>query len=263
MATETFAVLGSTGNSGTALIETLLQEPDAKIHAYCRNRSKLFKALPGIEQDSRVRVFEGSIQDVELVRSCIRDCQGVFLVVSTNDNIPGCRVAQDTAQTVIKALEGTKATKTRPLPKLALLSSATIDDHFSRHLPRLLRMMLLRSASNVYADLIATEALLRAEAAWLTTVYVKPGALSIDVARGHALSLTDEDGPLSYRDLAAAMVEAVRDPAGAYDHRNVSVVNTHGPAKFPTGTPWCIFMGLIRHFFPFLNPYLPANTGPR
>lgn len=264
-ASKTYTVLGATGNCGTALIETLLLEPDApRIHAYCRNRAKLLKLLPDTKEDGRVRIFEGNIQDVDLLKSCILGCHAVFLVVSTNDNIPGCHVAQDTARAVLAALQRIHQEGGPKPPRLVLLSSATIDDHFSRHVPRLLRLVLLRSASHVYADLAAAEALLQAEADWLTTVYVKPGALSVDARRGHALSLTDEESPVSYLDLAAAMVEAVGDAAGGrYDQRNVSVVNTHGPAKFPAGTPWCIFMGLLRHFFPFLHPYLPTNTGPR
>ncbi|KKY32365.1 putative nad-dependent epimerase [Diaporthe ampelina] len=264
---KTYAVLGATGNCGTALIENLMLEPDAKIHAYCRNRSKLLKLLPDIKEGGRAQIFEGSIQDVDLLKSCIRDCHAVFMVVSTNDNIPGCHVAQDTARAVIDALKGISGepgSQGGRTPRLVLLSSATIDDGFSRHVPRLLRLVLLRSASHVYADLVETERLLRAEGGWLATVFMKPGALSVDARRGHALSLTDEESPVSYLDLAAAMIEAVGDDAdGRYDNRNVSVVHTNGPAKFPTGTPWCILMGLMRHFFPFLHPYLPANTGPR
>jgi putative NADH-flavin reductase len=260
-----YAVLGSTGNCGTALIETLLNKPNARVHAYCRDRSKLLRLMPDIKDGGRVRIFEGSIHDVDLLTSCILGCHAVFLVVSTNDNIPGCRMAQDTATAVIQVardLSSTTGGRAR-LPKLVLLSSATIDDHFSRHVPYLLRLILLRSASHVYQDIISAERLLRAQEDWLTTIYVKPGALSVDIQRGHALSLTDEDSPLSYLDLAAAMIEAVDDEQGLYDGRNVSVVNTNGRAKFPTGTPMCILMGLLRHFFPFLHSYLPSNTGPR
>ncbi|ROV91863.1 hypothetical protein VMCG_09184 [Cytospora schulzeri] len=268
---NTYAVLGSTGNCGTALIENLLKKPDTLIHAYCRNLSKLLQLLPDIKEDRRVIIFEGNIQDVELLSSCIRGCRAVFLVVSTNDNIPGCRLAQDTAAAVIQTLHGLghhndsgdgshRATRT---PKLVLLSSGTIDTTFSAHVPYLLRQLLLRSASHVYHDVIETEKLLRAEEDWLTTIYIKPGALSVDIQRGHSLSLTDgDDGAVSYLDLAAAMIEAVDDEDGRYDLKNVSVVNTNGKARFPTGTPLCILMGLLRHYFPFLHPYLPS-TGPR
>lgn len=265
MAPSTYAILGSTGNCGTALMENLLQRPDARIHAYCRNRSKLLRLLPDIKEGGRVTIFEGSIQDTELLTACVSHCRAVFLVTSINDNIPGCHVAQDTAAAVIQALQGRKAQggATPTLPRLILLSSATVDDHLSRHMPSLLRMILSRSASHVYRDLIESEKLLRGQEDWLKTIYVKPGALSVDIQRGHALSLTDEDGPLSYLDLAAAMIEAAEDEQGRYDGKNVSVVNTNGKAKFPMGTPMCILIGLARHFFPFLHPYLPANTGPR
>lgn len=258
----TYGVLGSTGNCGTALIQNLLQRPEARIHAYCRSKTKLARLLPDIESSGQVRIFEGSLQDVQLLASCVRDCRAIFLVVSTNDNIPGCRLSQDTAIGVIHALESLKKQAGEAqMPKLVLLSSATIDDYFSRKVPYLLRQFLLRSASNVYNDLRETEKLLRGQGGWLTTIYIKPGALSVDEQRGHALSLTDEESPVSYRDLAAAMIEAADDGDGRYDMQNVSVINTNGRAKFPTGTPMCILMGLLRHFFPFMHRYLPS-TGP-
>ncbi|KAK4870179.1 hypothetical protein LT330_005233 [Penicillium expansum] len=263
-----YAVLGSTGNCGTALIQNLLHNPDAHVHAYCRNRPKLLRLLPNLDEEKRVKIFQGSIQDNALLTSCLSDCRVVFLVVSTNDNIPDCHLAQDTVKAVIQSLHNIRQqtsfgdNKPQKLPKLVLLSSATIDDHFSRHVPYLLRLVLLRSASHVYSDLIETEKILRAEGDWLTSIFVKPGALSVDIQRGHALSLTDEDSPLSYLDLAAAMIEAAEDVNGSYDMRDVSVVNASQKAKFPRGTPMCIFMGLLRHFFPYLHPYLPLNTGP-
>ncbi|KAJ5761812.1 uncharacterized protein N7511_005194 [Penicillium nucicola] len=263
-----YAVLGSTGNCGTALIQNLLRNPDAHVHAYCRNQPKLLRLLPNLDKEERVKIFQGNIQDSSLLTSCLSDCRVVFLVVSTNDNIPNCHIAQDTVKAVIQSLYNTRQqaisgdNKSHKPPKLVLLSSATIDDHFSRHVPYLLRLVLLRSASHVYNDLIETERILRAEGDWLTTIFVKPGALSVDIQRGHALSLTDEESPLSYLDLAAAMIEAAEDADGSYDMRDVSVVNANEKAKFPTGTPMCIFMGLLRHFFPFLHPYLPLNTGP-
>ncbi|KAK3681353.1 NAD-dependent epimerase [Podospora appendiculata] len=227
----TYAVLGSTGNCGTALIEILLQKPNARINAYCRNRSKLHRLLPTAADDKRIAIFEGNIADTALLASCIRGCLAVFLCVSTNDNIPGCRLAQDTASAVIHALQSTPSTNTLAPPKLILLSSGTIDANFSRHVPFLLQPILLRSASHVYRDLLEAERLLRAQEPWLTTVYVKPGALSVDVRRGHALSLTDQDSPVSYLDLAAAMVDVADDAEGRWDGKNVSVVNTHGAAN--------------------------------
>lgn len=259
---SSYAVLGSTGNCGCALIQHLLQSPDAKINAYCRNKSKLMRLLPGVAESKKVVVFEGSIHDVDLLASCISGCRVVFLVASTNDNVPGCRISQDLAHGVIAALEKLKA-EAKPglrMPKLVLLSSATIDDHLSRNIPWF-RPIMLTAASNIYEDLRVAERFLRAQQDWVSSIFIKPGGLSVDKQRGHKLTLDDEESFISYLDLAAAMLEAADDPEGRYNMRNVGVINTSGGARFPPGTPKCILLGLVRHFFPFLHPYLPS-TGP-
>ncbi|KAI4160156.1 MAG: hypothetical protein LQ342_005945 [Letrouitia transgressa] len=261
---STYAVLGSTGNCGSALIETILQSPHNKVHAYCRNKAKLHRLLPQVIDNKRVQVFEGSISDVDLIASCVRNTKAVFLVITTNDNIPGCRVSQDSCKAVIQALQNIKAEDSTPrlkLPTLVLLSSGTIDDHISRDLPRLVRSILNASASHVYADLKRAEEFLRSQADWVSTVFVKPAGLSVDIARGHQLSLDEQESFISYLDLSAGMIEAANDER--YDGRNVSILNGKRGvgAKFPRGTPICILMGLARHFFPWLHPYLPT-TGP-
>ncbi|KAI4213337.1 MAG: hypothetical protein LQ351_004078 [Letrouitia transgressa] len=261
---STYAVLGSTGNCGSALVETLLQSPHSKVHAYCRNKAKLHRLLPQVVDNKRAQVFEGSISDVDLIASCIRGTKAVFLVITTNDNIPGCRVSQDSCKAVIQALQKIKAEDSTPklkLPTLVLLSSGTIDDHLSRDLPRLVRSMLGASASHVYADLKRAEDFLRSQSDWVSTVFVKPAGLSVDIARGYQLSLDEQESFISYLDLSAGMIEAANDER--YDGKNVSVLNGKRGvgAKFPRGTPMCILMGLARHFFPWLHPYLPT-TGP-
>jgi putative NADH-flavin reductase len=265
-----YAVLGATGNTGTALIQILLQSPDNQVHAFCRSKAKLSRLLPEAVTSTQLHIFESTIDDVPTLASCIRSTLAVFLVTSTNDNVPGFRVGQDLAANVLLALREnlklqtlTSATASAlPTPKLILLSSATIDPVLSRNTPYLLHRILLWSASNVYADLRETEALLRKEEAWVKTVFIKPGALAVDVQRGHALSLTDESSPLSYLDLAAGMIEAADDEGGKYDMQNVGVINVNGRARFPKGTLLCILTGLIRHFFPGLHTWLPSNTGP-
>lgn len=91
-----------------------------------------------------------------------------------------------------------------------------MDEQLSRLVRYLLKQILLRSSSFVYVDLVKSGRILRKKAAWLTTIFTKPGALSVGVQRGHVLSFTEENGPLSY-DLAAGMVEAIDDPDRGYD----------------------------------------------
>lgn len=262
---RTYAVLGATGNCGTALIQLLLKDPNAHIRAFVRNEAKLIGLIPSVVENKNVEIVKGSIHDIEVITAAIREAQVVFLCVSTNDNVPGCRMGQDTATSVIRALEGLKnGEETKQnfrAPRLVLLSSNTLDDQLSQHTPWLVRQILIRSASQVYKDLELTEKLLRAQHDWLQTVFIKPGGLSVDVQRGHALSLVEETSPLSYFDLAAGMIEAADDSEGKWDMQNVGVCHTAGPAQWPRGAFLCISVGLIRHYLPFLHPYLPS-TGP-
>jgi putative NADH-flavin reductase len=261
--TKTYAILGATGNCGRALIEILLRTPHARINAFCRDQAKLHRQLPQIIGSEAVRIFEGSIDDIELIKSCVTDCHVIFHVVSTNDNVPGCRLGLSTAESIILALDQLRAESVSCSleTRIVLLSSSTIDARMSRDLPWLLKFVLLRSASNVYEDLRRTEAFLRSHEDRITTIFVKPGGLSVDIQRGHKIVMDHEESFLSYLDLAAAMIEVANDTGGRYNMKNVGVVNTNGSAKFPPGTPLCVVAGLVRHFFPFLHPYLPS-TGP-
>ncbi|KAF2133654.1 putative NAD-dependent epimerase/dehydratase [Dothidotthia symphoricarpi CBS 119687] len=261
----TYAILGSTGNCGSALMKNLLKSSDNKINAYCRNMAKLHQVTPEAIDNKHVQVFCGSIDDVELMVDCVRDTDTVFMVASTNDNIPGCCISQDSAAAVLAALQKIKA-EGQPglrLPRLVLLSSATIDPYLSRNMPAWFRPIMLAAASHVYEDLRLAEKLLRSHSNWLSTIFIKPAGLSPDVSRGHRLTLNEEESFISYLDLSAAMIEASQDPEGRFDGRNVGVVNAKSGvgAKFPRGTPMCILMGLTRHFFPWLHAYLPT-TGP-
>ncbi|KAI0128184.1 putative NAD-dependent epimerase/dehydratase [Hypoxylon sp. NC0597] len=261
----TYAVLGSTGNCGSALIQNLLKSPNNKIHAYCRNKTKLYRLLPETIENKQVEVFEGSITDVKLMAECVRNTRAVFLVVTSNDNLPGCRLSQDLSTTVVEALKVIKEQSgpNLKMPKLVLLSSATIDDYLARKMPGWFRPVMLRAASNIYDDLRVAEEFLRSQSDWVTTIFIKPGGLSVDIARGHQLTLHEEESFISYLDLSAAMIEAAEDGEGAYDGKNVGVVNGQRGvgAKFPRGTPLCILVGLLRHYFPWMHKYLPL-TGP-
>ncbi|RMD40959.1 hypothetical protein DV735_g4143, partial [Chaetothyriales sp. CBS 134920] len=269
---NSYAIIGSTGNCGSSLVKILLQSPKNEVHAFCRNAAKLRDLLPEETQSKRMQIFAGSITDVELIKSCVRGCRAVFLAASTNTNLPGCRVGQDSAETVIAALKAIRLEDghenenegglvAATLPKIVVLSSATIDPHLSRNMPWWFLPIMLRAGSFVYDDLRAQETFLRAHQDWVTTIFIKPGGLAVDRQRGYRLDFDHEDSFIAYLDLAAAMIEAADDGEGRYDMRNVSVVNTGGSAAFPSGTPLCILTGLIRHYFPFLHPYLPVG-GP-
>jgi len=254
-----YAVFGATGNCGRSLIEVLLQSPNTKIQAYCRNKAKLTRMMPKTVATNRVQIFEGQIDDVELFASCTRGCKAVFLTVSMNDNLPGCRVSQDTTITLLSALEILKAEVDShiKMPKIVVLSSSSLDESLCRNLPRWFHWIIVRANSNVYEDLRVQERVLRSQQDWLSSIFIKPGGLVLDKQRGHKLNLDEQETFVSYLDLAAAMVEAAEDPDNRYDMKNVSVHNMGGSARTPPGLPLLILCGMLRHFFPWLHPYLP------
>lgn len=265
----TYAVLGSTGNCGSALVRNLLEKSsDNHVNAYCRNEAKLRKVLPEVVDNKHVNVFAGSMDDETLMDNCLRGTKAIFLALTSNDNIPGCRLNTDTAITVIRSLYRLRD-ETQPsdapykAPRLVLLSACCFDDHLARTQPKWFRPIMLRAASNVYSDLQRAEDVMRSHDHWISSIFIKPAGLSPDIARGHRLTFDEEESFVSYMDLSNGMIEAADDEAGLYLGRNVGVVNkVRGQgASFPPGTPLCIAMGFVRHFFPWLHPYLP-ETGP-
>lgn len=252
----TYAVLGATGNCGSSLIQVLLSSPNTTIHAYCRNEAKLAQMFPDAIKAQHIKTFAGQIDNVDLFAQCVRGCRTVFVAVTMNDNIPGVRVAQDTARTLIAALEKVRAEGIR-MPKIVVLSSASLEPQLCHNLPGLMHWVVVHANSNVYEDLRVQERLLRAEHEWLSSIFVKPGGLVKDKQRGHKLDLETQETFVSYLDLAAAMVEAADDPENRYDMKDVTVQNVGGSARFPKTLPLLAVCGILRHYFPWLHPYLP------
>ena len=255
----TYAIFGATGNCGSSLIQVLLTAPATKVNAYCRNKAKLIRLMPNVAESKRVQIFEGQIDNVDLFANCIRGCKAVFLTVSMNDNVPGCRVSQDTTITLLAALRKLKAEADprTQMPKIVVLSSSSLEHKLCRNTPAWFHWIILRANSNVYEDLRRQERMLRAEQSWLSSIFIKPGGLVCDVRRGHRLDLDEQQTFVSYLDLAAGMVEAAEDPENRYDMKDVSVNNIGGSAKIPPLLPLLFIVGILRHFFPWMHPYLP------
>lgn len=260
-----YAVLGATGNTGQALLQVLLQSPDNHIHAYCRSKSKLERVCPVAADNKQVQVFEGSLEDVSLLADCIRGTRAVFLTVAIIDNMPGCTIAMDTARVVVAALKKlkTESDATAKLPKLMVLSSASLEDSFCGDVPALVHRVLSTAVSNLYKDLAEAESFLRAEQSWISTTFIKPGGLVHDQQKGHEISMTTAKTPLSFLDLAAGMVEVADGDDGRYDMKNVSVLATANDVLFPWDGVYFIFTGLLYHFFPWTYHYLGECPLPR
>ncbi len=252
---NSYAVLGATGNTGQSLLTILSQAPDKTIHAYCRSKSKLLRLSPHISSNENIKVYEGNLDDVSLIADCISGTKAVFMVVALSDNMPGCSIALDTARVVVSAME--KLRKDDPdarLPRAIVLSSASLDNHLCRDMPRFVHWMLFACASNVYKDLIQAEKYLRSKEDWISTTFIKPGGLVHDRQRGHELSTERQQTFLSFLDLAAGMVEVADTEGDKWDMRNVSVLPTSKDVKFEWMAPVYLVKGLFYHFFPSMAP---------
>jgi hypothetical protein len=263
----TYAVLGSTGNCGSAVVRRLLEKsPDTQIKAYCRNKAKLYKVVPEALDNKQIEVFEGSLNDDALMDDLLQGTKAVFLAVTSNDNIPGIRLNTDTAMAVLRSiyrLRDRNGPASYVPPTLVQLSASAIDDHLASTMSKYFRWIIVRAASRIYADLQRAEDVMRSHDHWIKSVFIKPSGLSPDIARGHRLTFDEQESFVSYMDIAGGMIEIADDEDDRYVGRNVGVVNVvkGQGAKVPRGTLMCITMGFVRHYFPWMHPYLP-ETGP-
>ena len=205
-----------------------------------------------------LHLIEGSIDQVDLLIDCIRGTRAAFLAVAQSDNVPNCTIARETATSIIEALRMLrKEHQDAHLPKLVVLSSASLEPAFCNDVPGWVHTLLYYAASHVYADLEHAEAMLRDEQSWIPNItWIKPGGLSHDTQKGHAVSKEMAVTPLSFLDLAAGMIEVADDATKSYDMANVAVIPTGKNVKFPRDAPLALVRGLLFHFMPWTYAFL-------
>lgn len=251
----TYTILGATGKTGGALLDLLLKTPSNHVNAYVRSKSKLLQQKPGLEDNKQVTIFDGSMSDIPLIASALGPAvDAAFCVLAINENIPGTRVSQDMANSVLAALCQLRAKDTsfKP-PKLIFLSSASVNTVMSAKESAVTKAVISRGMSHVYADLHLAEENVRLHRSWLDATFVQPGALSEDVQKGHELSVEhmSQASPfVSYLDLAAGMIEIAEKRSHAWE--GVSVMATSKDVKFESNAPPQILRGLAWHFAPWM-----------
>jgi putative NADH-flavin reductase len=253
-----YAILGATGNTGLSILQLLTKNPDKRIHVLVRSKSKLEKLFPGASSNPNIQIFEGSISDIQVLQACLKGSKAAFLTVAVTANIPGCSIAQDTATSVIEALQGLREQdKALKPPRLVVLSSAAMDDKFWIDTPAIVHKILGKASSYVYADLGVAESILRKEADWLSSVFVMPGGIVHDELNGHELSMTKQQTFVSFLDVAAGMIECADEEGERWDGAHVSVVLKDGKrARIEWWVPVYMVKGMLCHFFPWLYPYV-------
>ncbi|KAF2684225.1 NAD(P)-binding protein [Lentithecium fluviatile CBS 122367] len=262
-----YAILGATGNTGLEILRCLTKSPNNTIHALVRSQSKLERLFPDTSATSNLKIFQGSISDIDTLSQYLSGTKAAFLTVAVTENIPGCSIAYDTACAVVSALGKLREEdpNVKP-PRLIILSSASLDDKFWRDVPGLVHSMLWKTMSNFYRDLATAEAYLRKQSDFfssrLTCVFMMPGGLLKDEPKGHELGAERQQTFVSFSDLAAAMVEAADEESDRWDGAHASVMLANGrKARIEWWAGLVLFKGLLCHFFPWTYPYLGFING--
>lgn len=250
-----YAILGATGAIGGQVLSTLLKAPNNTVHAYCRNKNKLYSQHPQLQNNEQVKVFEGSLDDNQLITSCLRGARAAFCTVAVKGNMPGCTIAQDSARSIIAALE-TLQSRNERTPKCIVLSSASTEQRLNKGISPWFKKVIYAAFSNLYDDLKEAEKLLRSKQTLTSITFVKPGAIDFGAqTAGHLISFDHADSPVSGGDLAAGMIEIADAGGDLYDMKSVAI-NSNAKLSFPASAFQMIGLGLIVHFFPWLYSWL-------
>ena len=264
VAMPSYAILGATGATGQALLRHLTSSsyaPDTRINAYARSRVRLEKMFPGLVTKSNIQIFEGSLTNIPLLASCLSGVSTAFVVIGTNVSYPGTRIVQEAAHSVVAALCHLRSQDpSTSIPRILILTSAGINPRADEDMPAVFHWLLHKALSYSYEDLQLAQSYLQLHKSWLQVVFVQPGGLSNDVARGHRLSTEGTTrGFISYADVASGMIEiAGRSEAaegmkgGEFDWKAVVIVPTSDHVKFNWDAPRNLVRGLVAHFVPLV-----------
>lgn len=246
----TYAVLGATGSTGSNIVKQLLQLQETTVHIFVRSKSKLKTMIPGIADNEKVTIFEGSMSDVSLIESCISNTSATFACLATNYNEPGARIAQDTAQVIVAALiQARTKDPDVQIPTLIVLSSCSVNHTLIRDTPPLVHAITNTAFWFIYRDLEYAEAYLRLHKSWLKATFIQPGGLVEGAQKGHTLSLEKHGSLLSYADLAAGMIEVAQ--SGKYNWEGLAVVPTAKDVKFEPRIALKILQGIFITWMPW------------
>ncbi|RDW59113.1 NAD(P)-binding Rossmann-fold containing protein-13 [Coleophoma crateriformis] len=253
----TYAVLGATGATGhQTVLHLLALSPEIKIHVYVRSKPKLLHLLPQVANNKNVRIFEGSMNDTALLTACIASTKAVFAVIASNENAPGLSIAQDSAAAVLASMRRLQQeSNAAKLPRIVVLSAVMVNKRLCEKVSWLEHLVIYHAFWHIYQDLEKAESLYAREAEKgsldLDVRFVQPGALIQGGKSGIVtISEVDRSEPISYADLAEAMVQ-VANLEGAKP-TNVAVVVEGSKLQIHPTLLLTVLEGLLWTFIPRL-----------
>lgn len=195
------AVFGASGRVGSLIVRTALAR-GFHVRAFVRKASSLSL------RDERLRVFEGSVDDLAAVRAAVAGTGGVVVALGPRREDPKPFTAKATA-TILRAMGDAGVTR------IVCLTGAMIGDGYPNRgsFYERMRGRYVRSAPEIAKDRDEQERLVTRSA--LDWTVVKPPRLTDKPARGGVKAGTDLTlgmfSSLGREDLAAFLVDQVTD----------------------------------------------------
>jgi len=245
-------IFGATGQTGRIVVRHLLAAAESEslvLQIYVRSKAKLVDLLPQIASNTHVKVFEGSITDIDLVQSCCHGATDIICTLGENVNMPGVRIMQDAANGILTSLEASKAScREWQKPRMVLLSSSTWNPRFAAARPAFVHWLIKTAFSHPYADLVAAQNRLLANPSLLSMLLIQPPVLIDEEPTGYEISTESVRLAVSYEDLGAAFAELILDDR----YQGLSAVGVSSklgdrPARYAPEIFRRVFWGMFAH----------------
>ncbi|KAK3616937.1 hypothetical protein LTR56_025619 [Elasticomyces elasticus] len=260
------AVLGATGNLGSATLRDLLSSgiPDLTINILVRSKAKLLGAFPQLANFSRigkgstVNIFEGPISDEPALAACVRSASVIYVCVSTNHSAHTVDIARSTAAYLIAALSQRREAEGAEYqdPVILFNRSLTLSKEVQLPGPVFTKKFFHFVIALVYEDLERASLLYdAAEKEGLLARITVDAPMLVDgdgtVATGYKLIRSGTSSwYLSYADFGKAMVE-LGQRRGEFEGRAVGVSATGKVRTNWLPSLWIILLGLRYRLLPF------------
>lgn len=244
----TYALLGATGSTGSAILRSLLSNPPKSLvlNVFVRSKSKLHKMFPDIESTTafKTNVIEGTPSDATAMRECLKDVDVVMACIASNESKRGMTLCYDTATAIINALKSNRETRgsAYKTPTAIQLRSASLNPVLSAAMPWIARSMAGFCFRYIYEDVDRACRLFASSAAdsqgLLHYIFIDPPSIHDadgTTPTGYKLILDEkQEGALSYADLGAAFCE-VAERRGEFGGKGIGVTAT-GTVNMTWGT---------------------------
>lgn len=249
---DEIALLGVTGDTGRVLLRKLLENDQHDLRVYARSQEKVIQMFPGIESNPRVKLYIGSMENQELMRSLLSQVQTIVCTLGSKGFAP-VSVMRQGAQAIVATLKQLRHDqKIWQAPRVIWLSSSSKNERFSAARPSVVDWLIKTAFQNGYIDLQGAHDLLLAHPDLLSVLFVQPGLLVNEEGTGFEISVDSVRMAASYEDLGAAFMELALDRQ--YESLNRIGVSSVGGNRGLRYAPIILFR-LCRGIFTFYVPF--------